>query len=383
MTKQVLGALVLLAICAWWPIAHAHEVRPGFLEIRALDADRFDVLWKVPANGEYRLAMYVKLPAKCTGAPTSGSFVGGAFVERWRATCPGGLVGQQVDIDGLSATRTDVLARYIREDATTQTMRLTPETTSFEVTAEPNAWQVARTYLLLGVEHILLGIDHLLFVLGLLFLVGSWRRLVATVTAFTLAHSITLAVATLGLVHVPQTPIEAAIALSVMFVAAEILHQARGRSGLTARAPWIVAFVFGLLHGFGWAPCARWACRSRTSRSRCCSSMSVWKSGNFFFIAAVVAVLSIASRLMGKKAHGERETLAGRGVDPHTGSLHRRVDRRLLGRAARGRVLGIGPTAEERICVKENLAAGASASDRPPRRQAQRSHHRVLVRNEG
>ena len=176
MMKQILGALVLLAICAWWPIAHAHEVRPGFLEIRALGDDTFDVLWKVPANGEYRLAMYVKLPAKCKGEPTSGTFAGGAFVERWRAACPGGLVGERVAIDGLSATRTDVLARFIREDATTQTVRLTPEDTSFEVTAEPNAWQVARTYLLLGIEHILLGIDHLLFVLGLLFLVGSWEQ---------------------------------------------------------------------------------------------------------------------------------------------------------------------------------------------------------------
>ena len=185
MMKQVLGALVLLAIGAWWPIAHAHEVRPGFLEIRALGEDTFDVLWKVPANGEYRLAMYVKLPAKCKGAPSSGTFTGGAFVERWRATCPGGLVGERVAIDGLSATRTDVLARFIREDATTQTVRLTPEDTSFEVTAEPNAWQVARTYLVLGIQHILSGVDHLLFVLGLLFLVGSWRRLVATVTAFT------------------------------------------------------------------------------------------------------------------------------------------------------------------------------------------------------
>ena len=110
---------------------------------------------------------------------------------------------------------------------------------------------------MLGIQHILSGVDHLLFVLGLLFLVGSWRRLVATVTAFTLAHSITLAAATLGLVHVPQTPIEAAIALSVMFVAAEILHQASGRPGLTARAPWVVAFIFGLLHGFGFAGALR------------------------------------------------------------------------------------------------------------------------------
>ena len=307
MIKQVLGALVLLAVGAMCATAHAHEVRPGFLEIRALGADAFDVLWKVPANGDYRLAMYVKLPAKCKGAPSSGTFTGGAFVERWRAACPGGLIGESVAIDGLSATRTDVLARFIREDATTQTVRLTPEDTSFEVTAEPDAWQVAWTYLLLGIEHILLGIDHLLFVLGLLFLVGSWRRLVATVTAFTLAHSITLAAATLGLVHLPQTPIEAAIALSVMFVAAEILHQARGQSGLTARAPWVVAFVFGLLHGFGFAGALREVGLPQSDIPIALLFFNVGvEVGQLMFIAAVVTVLWLASRLMGKGAQGER-----------------------------------------------------------------------------
>ena len=307
MMQAILKALLLLVIGAVSAATQAHEVRPGFLEIRAAGHDTFDVLWKVPANGEYRLAMYVKLPAKCQGAPTSGTFAGGAFVERWRATCPGGLIGQRVAIDGLSATRTDVLARFIRADATTQTVRLTPDETSFEVTAEPNAWQVARTYLLLGIEHILLGVDHLLFVLGLLFLVGSWRRLVATVTAFTLAHSITLAAATLGLVQVPQTPIEAAIALSVMFVAAEILHQAQGRSGLTARAPWVVAFVFGLLHGFGFAGALREVGLPQADIPIALLFFNVGvEVGQLMFIAAVVTILWLASRLMGKGARGER-----------------------------------------------------------------------------
>jgi hydrogenase/urease accessory protein HupE len=296
--------LMLGTVCV---TAHAHEVRPGFLEIRALAEDTFDVLWKVPANGDYRLAMYVKLPAKCDGAPSSGTFTGGAFVERWRATCPGGLVGERVAIDGLSATRTDVLARFVREDATTQTVRLTPEDTSFEVTAEPNAWQVARTYLLLGIEHILLGVDHLLFVLGLLFLVSSWRRLVATVTAFTLAHSITLAAATLGWVNVPQTPIEAAIALSVMFVAAEIIHQANGRPGLTARSPWVVAFIFGLLHGFGFAGALREVGLPQSDIPIALLFFNVGvEVGQLLFIAAVVTVLGLASRLMGKDVEGER-----------------------------------------------------------------------------
>jgi hydrogenase/urease accessory protein HupE len=116
---------------------------------------------------------------------------------------------------------------------------------------------VAGTYLALGVEHILLGIDHLLFVLALLFLVGNWPRLIGTVTAFTLAHSLTLAAATLGWIRLPTAPVEAVIALSIVFVAVEILHARRGRAGLAARLPWVVAFVFGLLHGLGFASALR------------------------------------------------------------------------------------------------------------------------------
>ena len=116
-----------------------------------------------------------------------------------------------------------------------------------------SAWQIAVTYLVLGVEHILLGIDHLLFVLALLLIVGNWRTLIATITAFTVAHSITLAAATLGYVHVPQQPVEAVIALSILFLASEIMHMRRGKPGLARRWPWLVAFIFGLLHGFCFA----------------------------------------------------------------------------------------------------------------------------------
>jgi hydrogenase/urease accessory protein HupE len=296
--QRRLIVLAVLAICASIPAAQAHEVRPGYLEIRDAGTDAFDVTWKVPASGEYRLSMYVRLPGNCTGAPTSGTFAGGAFIERWRASCPGGLIGEKIAIDGLSATRTDVLVRFNRADGSTQTVRLTPEQTSFEATAEPDRWQVAKTYFALGVEHILFGFDHLLFVLGLLFLVGNWKRLVATVTAFTVAHSITLAAATLGFVQVPQTPVEAAIALSVMFVAAEILHADRGQPGLTARAPWVVAFVFGLLHGLGFAGALREVGLPQLDIPVALLFFNVGvEAGQLMFIAAVVAALSLVSRL--------------------------------------------------------------------------------------
>ena len=298
---------LLLLLAAWLPFTtEAHEVRPGYLEIRQVEAETFDVLWKVPARGEYRLRLHARLPQECQGAPNQGSFVGGAFVERWRARCPGGLVGRTIDIEGLSATRTDVLARVEWSDGTTQAVRLTPEQTSFEAKAAPGALEVSRTYFLLGVEHILLGIDHLLFVLGLLFLVGSWKRLVATVTAFTVAHSITLAAATLGWVHVSQAPVEATIALSVMFVAAEILHAAQGKPGLAARAPWVVAFVFGLLHGFGFAGALRGVGLPEKDVPLALLMFNVGvEVGQLLFIAGVVAFFSLVTRLIRRGRTGE------------------------------------------------------------------------------
>jgi hypothetical protein len=299
--------LLLSLVLAWAaPAAHAHEVRPGYLQVQEVGPEDFDVTWKVPANGEYRLSLYVRLPEQCKGKPTQGSFVAGAFVERWRAKCPGGLVGKTVAIDGLSATRTDVLARVERLDGTTQTVRLTPDQASFDVTAAPDSLEVAKTYLVLGVEHILLGIDHLLFVLGLLFLVGSWRRLVATVTAFTVAHSITLAAATLGWVHFAQAPVEATIALSVMFVAAEVLRGAHGHPGLAARAPWVVAFVFGLLHGFGFAGALRQIGLPEKDIPLALLFFNVGvELGQLMFIAAVVTLLSAVTRLVRRRGATE------------------------------------------------------------------------------
>jgi hydrogenase/urease accessory protein HupE len=305
--KRLLRFSLLAWLACLAGTAVAHEVRPGYLEIREFKPGSYDVLWKVPASGEFRLGMYVRLPTDCTGAPGSGAMVGGAFVERFRASCPGGLTGKVVTIDGLSATRTDVLARVERLDGTTQTTRLTPESPSFEVTAAPSGFEVAKTYFALGVEHILLGVDHLLFVLGLLFLVGNWKRLIATVTAFTVAHSITLAAATLGLVHVSQAPVEATIALSVVFVATEILHTAQGRPGLTARAPWVVAFVFGLLHGFGFAGALRSIGLPDKDIPVALLFFNVGvEAGQLIFIAAVVVVLSMVGRLISLRRSGDR-----------------------------------------------------------------------------
>jgi hydrogenase/urease accessory protein HupE len=248
--------MLLCVVAALFTTAgQAHEVRPGYLELRQTAADTYDLLFKIPALGdEFRLALYVSLPegTQDITAPRA-SFAGGAYVERRTIQHAGGLAGQSIAIEGLSSTFTDVLVRIEDLAGATQTDRLTPTKASFRIKVVPGASEVAVTYLRLGIEHILGGIDHLLFVLALIILVGGWRRVVVTVTAFTIAHSITLAAATLGFVNVPARPVEATIALSIVLVAAEIVNVHRGRPSLTARWPWLVAFAFGLLHGFGFA----------------------------------------------------------------------------------------------------------------------------------
>jgi hydrogenase/urease accessory protein HupE len=233
----------------------ADELRPGYLELRQTASGTYSLLFKIPARGEdMRLAIYVHLPEGTQDmAPPRGSFSNGTYVERRTIRRDRGLVGQAITIEGLSATTTDVLVRVERLAGAMQTERLSPTRTEFVVQATPSAGEVAATYLRLGVEHILFGFDHLLFVLALVILVREWRRVAVTVTAFTIAHSITLAAATLGFVNVPGPPVEAAIALSIMLVAVEIVNARQGRPSLTARLPWLVAFSFGLLHGFGFA----------------------------------------------------------------------------------------------------------------------------------
>lgn len=296
--KRALLLLVLLLGLA--PSALAHEVRPAYLELRQTGPDTYDALWKVPGLGdEMRLGIYVELPKGSTNlSEPRGVFVNGAFIERWTVTRAGGLTGGTIHIAGLNATAIDVLARVERLDGTTQLARLTPSSPSFVIEAAPSTTQVMRTYLWLGVEHILGGVDHLLFVLALLIITrGSWR-LVWTVTAFTVAHSITLSLATLGFVQVPPAPVEAVIALSIVFVAAEIVHSRQGRPGLTERAPWVVAFTFGLLHGFGFAGALSQIGLPQHDipLALFCFNVGV-EVGQLLFIASVFAAVAVAGQI--------------------------------------------------------------------------------------
>lgn len=309
-------AVVWIALLAG---VHAHEVRPAYLELRETTPDTYEALWKVPARGDRRLGIYPRLPsdARHTSEPR-GHFTDAAYLERWTFERKGGLEGQPIGIDGLSATRIDALIRVTSLDGLTQTYRVTPDEPEVTLVAQPGRWNVAATYTVLGVQHILLGIDHLLFVLALMLLVKDWHRLVATITAFTVAHSITLAAATIGLVHVPGPPVEACIALSIVFVATEIVHGYRGRpenghgrparesiehgrvarAPLVERAPWIVAFTFGLLHGLGFASALTEVGLPQTAIPIALLFFNVGvELGQLAFIAVVLGVIAVARRI--------------------------------------------------------------------------------------
>jgi len=280
-------------------IAAAHEVRPAYLEVRQTGAETYAALWKVPGLGEnLRLGLYVELPAGCTNLTSPrADMVNNAFTERWRFQCPGGLTGRRIHIKGLSSTSTDVLVRLERLDATIQVARLTPSAPSFVVEAAPRAIEVVRTYSVLGVQHILTGIDHLLFILALLIITGGGWKLVKTVTAFTISHSITLTLATLGYIHVPQKPVEATIALSIVFVAAEILRAQQGCVGITSRAPWLVAFSFGLMHGLGFASGLSEAGLPAGHIPTALLFFSIGvETGHFLFIGVVLSLIALGRR---------------------------------------------------------------------------------------
>lgn len=278
--------------------ALAHEARPAYMQLRQTDAETYDVLWKVPGLGENkRLALNLEFASGTTAIdPPRVSFVDNAFVQRWRVQRAGGLDGTSIRIAGLQATLTDALVRLERLDGTTQTIRVTPASPQFVIEPSPGYWQVARTYIGLGVEHILLGFDHLLFVLALLMLVRGAKRIVLTVTAFTVAHSITLVGATLGWVTLPGAPVEATIALSIVFLAREITMVWRGHASLTERRPWVVAFAFGLLHGLGFAGALAeiGLPQNAVPAALLCFNIGV-EIGQLLFVGAVLAVV-IGSR---------------------------------------------------------------------------------------
>ena len=248
----MLRALLALLTLALWPtVACADDMRPGYLEVREIAPQRYAVNWKAPAKVRKVIPSF---PPDCQSiSEPQRSFEAEALLTRWEIRCVRSLAGRSVVLSGLEGTPGDALLRYQSISGDVQAARLTPASASGTIAATPGRWQVGRTYFATGVEHILMGYDHLLFVLCLVLLLSGVWRVAATVTAFTVAHSLTLVATTLEWVSLPRAPVEAAIALSIVFLAVEIVKRDPANPRLSERSPWIIAFLFGLLHGFGFA----------------------------------------------------------------------------------------------------------------------------------
>lgn len=296
----VIFASVLVASTGW-----GHEARPAYLEIKETSPNQFSVLWRTPVLAGMRLPVALKLPAELRDLkePTTQELADSTVERRWIDAGANGLAGKRIEFVGLQLTITDVLMRVQTLDGTHSTTLLHPSQPWVEIAGSQRWWEVALAYLRLGIEHIWGGVDHLLFILGLMILVKGTRRLVATVTAFTVAHSITLAGATLGFVHVPQKPVEAAIALSIVFVANEIVHARQGSQGWAERWPWIVAFAFGLLHGFGFAGALNAVGLPQTAIPVALLFFNIGvEIGQLLFIAAVLSIMALGRGLIRRAA---------------------------------------------------------------------------------
>lgn len=255
--KRLFVLLVALLAALGASALRADELRPGYLELTQQDAQHWRMLWKAPVLGGLATRAHPELPPFCTQSPPVARLEGAALVAESRLTCRRDLAGSRVGLAGMEATFTDALLRIAPLERPVQAERLTRDNPTVVVATVPDRWEVARSYFVIGVEHIVTGWDHLLFVIALVLLLGRLGPVVKAATAFTVAHSLTLAGTTLGLIGLAQAPVEALIALSIVFLAVEIVKQRDGDQRLSERAPWVVAFFFGLIHGFGFAGALR------------------------------------------------------------------------------------------------------------------------------
>ncbi|SDE51046.1 HupE/UreJ family protein [Ruegeria marina] len=250
---------LLIVVCTSLPASlSAHALDPGYLDLVSIGQDRWRVFWRAPDVSGRPMPIEARLPENCSfDAPPPSVFDGRAWTTGWVATCPGGLEGRVIEIAGLDQTRTDTLVRYELQPGKTQVHRLTSAETAFTVPVNPGLVEIVSSYVGLGITHILEGVDHLLFVFALLLLIRNRARLLWAITAFTIAHSITLAAASLGWLNIPPPPVEAVIALSIVFLAYELSLPPHARDPVAERFPWVVSFAFGLIHGLGFAGALR------------------------------------------------------------------------------------------------------------------------------
>ncbi len=251
-----IAVILWLVCCILAPRgAVADEFRPALLQVTETEQGWYSIIWKVPLQNGRTLAIEPLLPEpfKQVGPASKRIFQGSSIEESTWSVETGSLVGGTIEIEGLTAIPIDVIVQIDLADGTEHSAILRPASPSYVVPDRATKWMVAGSYWKIGTIHILEGYDHLLFVLALLLIVPNLWLLFKTITAFTVAHSISLALATLGVLNMPGAPTEAVISLSILFLAVEIVHSREGRVTLTERIPWLVALAFGLVHGLGFA----------------------------------------------------------------------------------------------------------------------------------
>lgn len=254
-SRSNFGVMLIILCCLLYSSfdLFGHEIRPAYLEIKESGESEYSVLWKVPLLENRVPDIFPVFSVSDQLIKTGESRTIVALSTFYKLNTDQSLGGSQLYIHNLERTLIDVLVRIERQSGEVQTMLLQPSSSTGVIPVSSSNWQVARTFGILGVEHILFGWDHLLFVLGLLLLIRSWSTLAITISTFTIAHSITLILSSLGHFSLPSAPVETVIALSVIFLGREYVMEQRGFPSLTAEKPWLVALSFGLLHGFGFA----------------------------------------------------------------------------------------------------------------------------------
>ena len=303
--KQVFVFLILLI-----PVqntAFSDEFSPALLQIEERGNGWLDVTWKVPVRKNRVVSLTPVLPVFLQAVgPVTAKQVPGAWVQYTTYQTNGQtLTGQTLSIEGLAAVQTDVLIRIDLQDGSQYSTILRAGNNAYVIPEQATKLDVATAYWAMGTIHILEGADHLLFVLALLLIVSGLMPLLKAVTAFTIAHSITLVLATLGMVHMPATPTEAIIALSIVFLAVEIIHKHQGKTGITEKWPWLIAFIFGLFHGLGFAGALSEIGVPQHEVPLALFMFNVGvETGQLMFIAVVLALMALIKRLPVKMPKG-------------------------------------------------------------------------------
>lgn len=302
MTRRLMS-LCFRALMAWIiliPPAKAHEVRPAYLEIREQSTGHYAILWKQPALGDMALRLVPHMSNGWIDRPANVVAIDPRHLTKhWTVDIPHPgkkdiLGGVAINVEGLDNSITDVLVRVSRADGATFETILRPDAPTAKIAFAATGGLPVPAYFRLGVEHILTGFDHLSFVFGLLLLIGLRWRLLKAITAFTIAHSLTLAASAFGLVQAPAATIEALVALSILFLAVELVRKHRGEDGVTQRHPWVVAFVFGLLHGFAFAGALRETGLPRDAIPQALLLFNLGvEAGQILFVSAAAAVIFV------------------------------------------------------------------------------------------